>query len=150
QNAVDYDENQEPVDPELIAAPPTTEADLYRLARDIEAGGGASQVSFAGHLLAGPLAFADEEKRQLRRHDLFKAFRRMMDIHRDTFDVSKEHATYLKPAQRSAEAGFQVVVYGHTHLAKRIPISDNGKSVYLNSGTWADLMRVPDEVWAPD
>jgi hypothetical protein len=150
QYAVDYDESQEPVDPEFIAAPPTDEADLYRLARDIEAGGDASQVSFAGKLLAGALAFADEKKRQLRRSALFKAFRLTMDIHRNTFDVAKEQATYLKPAQRSADAGFQVVVYGHTHLAKRIAIGHDGKSVYINSGTWADLMRVPDEVWAAD
>jgi hypothetical protein len=150
QNAVDYDENQEPADPELIAAPPDVEAELYRLARDIEAGGDASQVSFAGNLLAGARALIDEKKRQLRRAALFKAFRRTMDIHRDTFDVSKEHANYLAPAQRSAEAGFGVVVYGHTHLAKHIPISHDGKSVYINSGTWADLMRVPDEVWASD
>jgi hypothetical protein len=150
QYAVDYDENQEPVDPELIAAPSSTEAELYRLARDIEAGGDASQVSSVGNLLTGALARIDEKKRQLRRAALFKAFRRMKDVHRDTFDVSKEHATYLKPARRSAEVGFQVVVYGHTHLAKRILISDDGKSVYINSGTWVDLMRVPDHVWAAD
>jgi hypothetical protein len=35
-------------------------------------------------------------------------------------------------------------------LAKRIPISDDGQSVYINSGTWADLMRVPDQVWGSD
>ena len=147
QHAVDYDENQEPVDPELIAAPSSMEAELYRLARDIEAGGDASQVSSVGNVLTGPLARIDEKRRQLRRAALFKAFRRMTDVHRDTFDVSKEHATYLKPARRSAEVGFQVVVYGHTHRAKRIPI-DDGKSVYINSGTWVDMMRVPDQVWA--
>jgi hypothetical protein len=150
QHAVDYDENQEPIDPELIAGPPSTETDLYRLAADIEAGGDASQVSSAKDLLAGALAQIDEKKRQLRRAALFKAFRKMTDVHRDTFDISKEHATYLKPAKRSAEAGFQVVIYGHTHLAKHIPISDDGKSVYINSGTWVDLMRVPDQVWASD
>lgn len=150
QHAVDYDENQEPVDPELIAAPPSAETELYRLARDIEAGGDASLVSSAGNLLAGARALIDEKKRQLRRAALFKAIQKTMDVHRDTFDVSKEHATYLKPARRSAEVGFQVVVYGHTHLAKRIPISDDGKSVYINSGTWVDLMRLPEEVWASD
>jgi UDP-2,3-diacylglucosamine pyrophosphatase LpxH len=150
QHAVDYDENQEPVDPELIAAPPSTDAELYGLARDIEAGGDASQVSAVGNLLTGILAEIDEEKRKLRRAALFKAIRRTVNVHRDTFDVSKEHVTYLKPARRSAEVGFQVVVYGHTHLAKRIPITDDGKSVYINSGTWVDLMRVPDSVWAFD
>jgi UDP-2,3-diacylglucosamine pyrophosphatase LpxH len=72
QNAVDYDENQEPVDPELIAAPLATEVELYRLARDIEAGGDASEVSFAGNLLAGSLARIDEGKRQLRSSQYFR------------------------------------------------------------------------------
>jgi hypothetical protein len=150
QNEVDYDENQEPLDPELIAAPSSTEDALYRLAMDIAAGGDASKVSAAGDLLAGALEFVDEKKRQLRRSALFEAFRRTMDIHRLAFDVSREDSTYLKPARRSAAAGFKVVVYGHTHLVKRIPIGGDGQSVYLNSGTWADLMRVPDEAWAAD
>jgi UDP-2,3-diacylglucosamine pyrophosphatase LpxH len=150
QNAVDYDETQEPTDPELVAAAPAAERDLYQLARDIEADGDASQVSFVGNLLAGARASIDATKRQLRRDALFKAFRLLLDKHRDTFDISHEEAIYLTPAQRSAAARFRVVVYGHTHLPKRIGIGSDGESVYLNSGTWADLMRVPDEVWAAD
>jgi UDP-2,3-diacylglucosamine pyrophosphatase LpxH len=150
QHAVDYDENQEPSDPELISAPPDDEAELYRLAADIQAGGDATQVSGIGDVLAGVFEQIDEKKRQLRRAALFKAIQKTMNVHRDTFDVSKELPTYLKPARRSAEVGFQVVLYGHTHLAKRIPISEDGKSVYINSGTWVDLMRLPDEVWASD
>src|SRR5262249_6907554 len=57
------------------------------------------------------------------------------------FRSSEEDATWLVPAQASADAGFKVVVYGHTHLAKQVPLS-NG-ATYLNSGTWVDLMRVP-------
>jgi hypothetical protein len=36
------------------------------------------------------------------------------------------------------------VVFGHTHLAREIRIS--ARSKYLNSGTWANLLRVPDVV----
>lgn len=43
---------------------------------------------------------------------------------------------------------FSYVVMGHTHLARDLRI--DGKGRYLNSGTWADLMRVPDEVFADD
>jgi UDP-2,3-diacylglucosamine pyrophosphatase LpxH len=150
QNAVDYDENQEPQDPELVSAPPSAEADLYAMAMDIAAGGDASQVSAVGDLLSGALQAISEKKRELRRSALFDAFSRLKDVQRNAFDITREDPTYLRPARRSAEAGFKVVVYGHTHLAKRVPIGGDGKSVYLNSGTWADLMRVPDAVWAAD
>jgi len=150
QRAVDYDENQEPIDPERISAPPSAEQAQYEAAMDIAAGGDATKVSAVGDLLAGALKAIDEKKRQLRRAGLLDAFIRTRDIHRSAFDVSKEDLTYLRPAERSAAAGFKVVVYGHTHLAKRIAIGNDRQSVYLNSGTWADLMRVPDAVWAAD
>jgi UDP-2,3-diacylglucosamine pyrophosphatase LpxH len=57
------------------------------------------------------------------------------------FDVNVESPTYLEPAEHAARNGAKVVVYGHTHLVKRIALS--GGATYLNSGTWADLMRVP-------
>jgi hypothetical protein len=40
------------------------------------------------------------------------------------------------------------VVFGHTHLAKQVPLA--GGAVYLNTGTWADLMRLPAGLFAPD
>jgi len=150
QFAVDYDESQEPLDPELIASPPDSDQALYNAARDIAAGGDATQVRFFGDLLAGVRSTIDEKKRKLRRDALFKAFDLTLSMHTDSFDTGKEKAEYLKAAQRSAKAGFKVVVYGHTHLVKRIAIGADQKSVYLNSGTWADLMRVPEEVWSID
>ena len=67
-----------------------------------------------------------------------------------TFDTTLESPEYLDPATRAAkEYGFRVILYGHTHLAKRIPIAGT-QSVYLNTGTWADLMCVPDSILLPD
>ena len=51
-----------------------------------------------------------------------------------------EQDCYLDAARASAQRGFQVVIYGHTHLAKRV---DLGGALYLNTGTWADLMTLP-------
>jgi UDP-2,3-diacylglucosamine pyrophosphatase LpxH len=150
QKAVDYDESQEPIDPELIAAAPNSDDEFYRLAMDIAAGGDASQISAAGNVLAGARAAIGDTKRYLRREALYRAFRLLMSRHKDSFNVFKEDLNYMKPARRSTEAGFKVVVYGHTHLPKFIPIGDDGKRRYLNSGTWADVMRVPDEVWGAD
>ena len=43
---------------------------------------------------------------------------------------------------------FRYVVMGHTHLARKLPLEGGG--FYLNSGTWADLMKIPSEVFQPD
>jgi UDP-2,3-diacylglucosamine pyrophosphatase LpxH len=60
------------------------------------------------------------------------------------FRVSEEAPTWLVPAQASADTGFKVIVYGHTHLAKQVSLA--GGAAYLNTGTWVDLMRVPAAV----
>jgi len=65
-----------------------------------------------------------------------------------TFDIGQESKTYLTPATTLAKRGFKVVVNGHTHIAKRVPIPEHG-ATYLNTGTWADLMRIPPAVLDP-
>jgi UDP-2,3-diacylglucosamine pyrophosphatase LpxH len=83
---------------------------------------------------------------------LFKALRFFAGKTKLAFDVDHEAEGYLSQAQRLADKGFQVVVFGHTHLAKRVPLktaTGNG-AVYLNSGTWADLMRLPDDFFLDD
>ncbi len=60
------------------------------------------------------------------------------------FDVDVESEQYLGAARNAAAHGAEVVVYGHTHLVKRVDLG--GGAVYLNTGTWADLMRVPTAV----
>ncbi|SFN91215.1 Calcineurin-like phosphoesterase [Nitrosospira briensis] len=57
-----------------------------------------------------------------------------------SFDRSQEDEQYLEPARKLINRGFKVVVFGHTHLAKKVEI---GESIYLNSGAWADLIRFP-------
>jgi hypothetical protein len=43
------------------------------------------------------------------------------------------------------------VIYGHTHHVKCVPLTEGEHTaIYLNTGTWADLMRVPEEVWSTD
>lgn len=71
----------------------------------------------------------------------FRAWRHSADV---TFNVEQEDETYLAPAQECAKR-FRVVVFGHTHLAKRIHL-ENG-ALYLNTGTWADVMRIPEAVY---
>ena len=45
--------------------------------------------------------------------------------------------------------GYKLVVYGHTHLLKDVALPAQGGR-YLNTGTWADLLVLPDDVLQPD
>jgi UDP-2,3-diacylglucosamine pyrophosphatase LpxH len=64
-----------------------------------------------------------------------------------SFDRGVETAReYLDAARDLAKGGFRCVVFGHTHLAKKIDLG--GGAWYLNSGTWADLIQFPVELLA--
>lgn len=51
----------------------------------------------------------------------------------------------LDAANQLMQGGFRFVIFGHTHLAKRIELKQPG-CYYLNSGTWCDLMQLPPEI----
>lgn len=78
---------------------------------------------------------------------LLKAFRSWRSKADITFSVEHEDEEYLKPAREHAKH-FRVVVFGHTHLPKRIDLG--GGALYLNTGTWADVMRIPAAVYGGD
>jgi len=80
-----------------------------------------------------------------RRPWLFDAFRQLQTA--KLFDWSEETvAEYREAAEELASGGFSVVAFGHTHQPKEVALP--GGSKYLNTGTWADFMRVPDEIIA--
>lgn len=63
-----------------------------------------------------------------------------------TFDLAGEiSGQYREAAVEHISNGFQAVVFGHTHRACREDlIAANGaRGIYLNSGTWIDLIQVP-------
>jgi UDP-2,3-diacylglucosamine pyrophosphatase LpxH len=64
-----------------------------------------------------------------------------------TWNVEREAEAYEKPARALADRGAEVVVFGHTHLAKRVALGDKR---YLNTGTWADLMRLGPDILEGD
>jgi UDP-2,3-diacylglucosamine pyrophosphatase LpxH len=141
--AVDYDEDREPLDEELIADHRDDDQASFELANKLLTGTDEEQISGAS---------VGDPPRHSRADALFRAFRAQRTKHSSAFDVEVESETYLAPARRAALAGFNVVVYGHTHLAKRVSLGSgvDFNPVYLNTGTWADLMRVPEAVWHPD
>ena len=146
KQAVDYDEDYIPTDETYIAAVPDADQELYNLAQDIAAGGDSTQIG--DFSLEGLRAKVGETIRGLRRRGLREALLKTESSHLSTFKVEDEKREYLKSATTSLESGFDVVVYGHTHLPKRIDIKEGKR--YLNCGTWADLMRVPKAVWGDD
>lgn len=143
----------------------------------IRATSGASQTSRGAEMIGGPVrvgpeggagepfpdealvALADELARSPRREMigavqeleiglLLRAFRARGEKDASELDVNRETTLYCGAAEALAQRGFRVVVFGHTHLAKRVDLGVGGKKVtYLNTGTWADLMRLRRDVY---
>ena len=74
-----------------------------------------------------------------------------------SFDITHEAPTYLDAARTTAlSGGFDVIIYGHTHLPKRVPLyrgdapapDECPAAVYFNTGTWCDVMRLPEGIAA--
>lgn len=150
---IEFDVERRPVDPRNIAESAQAQRDqrLLRLAADLAVGGDAGATSMSSHTgnMWERLASATSEARRSLEIDLLiAAMRARITAHSFTFDVECEDEMYLAPARAATRRGFKVVSYGHTHLAKRIPIGPD--AVYLNSGTWADLMRVPETLFSDD
>ena len=63
-----------------------------------------------------------------------------------TFDRDFEPPNpFSRAAEQLAREGkFRHVVFGHTHLARVLPLPEGAR--YYNTGTWADLMRFPKEI----
>lgn len=55
------------------------------------------------------------------------------------FDIGKPDDGF-RAISRLIELGNHLVIHGHTHAAKAYRV---GQGLYLNSGTWAQLMRLP-------
>ncbi len=68
-----------------------------------------------------------------------------------SFEVGTEtEKGYLEAAKKIAEAGRRFVVFGHTHLAKKVDLGGDPSATYLNSGTWADLIEFPKKIFQPN
>jgi UDP-2,3-diacylglucosamine pyrophosphatase LpxH len=62
-----------------------------------------------------------------------------------SFDLDYESATeYSDAARELFKGGFHYVIFGHTHMAKKIELQPD--CWYLNSGSWADRMQLPPDI----
>jgi predicted phosphodiesterase len=152
---VRFDSNGIPLDIANIAAPvqrSKRDSDMMLLANELAGSGDMANIGnvdkvkdFLSRLREAATDIARKALREQGIQLLYKAFRAYADVHRQTFDLGHEAEEYLKPAKAAAERGFQVVVFGHTHNVKRIALNERGAQ-YLNAGTWADLIQVPEAI----
>jgi UDP-2,3-diacylglucosamine pyrophosphatase LpxH len=146
-----YDRAGRPSDDDLIASPlpgsSVDPADLGDVGGDeVPAYEFPDRDAFVEALTAAKESADDDDRighrsRPLGAGLLVRALRRWAARDLVTWDVEAEGLTYRRAAQALADQGAKVVVFGHTHLAKRVALGAG--RWYLNSGTWADLMRVP-------
>ncbi|MFO0579802.1 MAG: metallophosphoesterase [Polyangia bacterium] len=62
-------------------------------------------------------------------------------------DTIETQTSYLDAAEELSSSGeFRYVIFGHTHLAKKVRLKTG--ALYLNSGTWAGLMQIPESIFA--
>jgi UDP-2,3-diacylglucosamine pyrophosphatase LpxH len=131
---------------------------LLALAEAAAAGGDEAMASSSSSFFDRWKAKLAGEYRHSQLHLLLKVLRALRGSHERAFDVGYEDDKYLRAATEAAVRGYDAVIYGHTHLPKCVPLAGHraasgataGRSaVYLNSGTWADVMAVPPDVFAP-
>jgi UDP-2,3-diacylglucosamine pyrophosphatase LpxH len=127
QQLRDYNSNISAMEIEPVAVGSEEEISLLGTAR-----------SFASLLLG-----ARDETWERRLHELFDALRSFQNA--DSFDRSIEtEAAYYNEARDLAYGPIRHVVFGHTHLAKQVPLPGGG--FYFNCGTWADLLMLPRDI----
>ena len=82
---------------------------------------------------------------ELRYKQLHAALRRL-NRNDESFNTASELNEYKQAAHETATKGdFEAIVYGHTHLPKKLLLTDAPtKRWYLNTGTWADVIRLPN------
>jgi UDP-2,3-diacylglucosamine pyrophosphatase LpxH len=143
----------DPIDPNVIerskellaqAAAEWSELEVDGEDMHIAAGGPSFSDTLRGGLaiLSQALPFSDPTYQRIRK--AFVAYRHTIGL---TFDLTSEAPQYLEAASRLSE-GRRIVVFGHTHLAKRIELAGGG--IYLNSGTWCPTIRLPTDFYSPD
>lgn len=89
-----------------------------------------------------------QEACDLRLRALLTALRR---FHRDKDLFSHEVETaseYLLAAKRLMSNGARHVIFGHTHIAKKVHLLDG--CCYFNSGTWANVLEMPSDILTDD
>lgn len=119
--------------------------DIARAAQGLAATWGSLRET--ARSLSKVIDFIGERDHEQRRKKLLTALRHL-NVTDASFDVTREAPDYLDAALAIAShGGFDLVVFGHTHLPKHISLALEGRTAsYINSGAWVDVMRLPPEI----
>lgn len=144
-----------PKDRGLISAPSSRNAD-QQFIREIKELAGMStsgEIGAIEHMKAFPelwraaRAGNKDDDRVIQIDRLYRALRKYVEIQKLAYKPTYEEESYLRPAKAMAKRKYEAIVFGHTHLAKRVNLTEiNSEAVYMNSGTWADLIFLPKSV----
>jgi UDP-2,3-diacylglucosamine pyrophosphatase LpxH len=158
---VKFDSTGAPVDPGMIAAGTGTRTEDVKTENALKTAEELAGISVAASEIGAfdfgpesmPRAFinlwqaARDGDREVQIDRLYRALKTFAQNQGLAMDPGFEDEVYLKPARELAKRGFEVIVFGHTHLAKRVPLTAvNDRAVYLNSGTWADIIQLPSSL----
>lgn len=93
--------------------------------------------------ISAVFAGEDEEKKINR---IYKAFKHLAEV--KSFDEDNIYAEAAKTLAKD----FKLVVFGHTHHAMKKQFDFDGRepSHYINSGTWADIISISEELLKGD
>jgi UDP-2,3-diacylglucosamine pyrophosphatase LpxH len=132
---------------------------LLELANVAAAGGDPAMAAATGSFLDRWRSRLADTYRQQQLTLLLRVLRAFHGSHQQAFELGYEDEKYLRAATETATRGFEVIVYGHTHRPKWVPLAGRtandgmtlgDRAVYLNCGTWADVMAVPRNILATD
>lgn len=122
-----------------------SQVELLKLIEEAQRESRANQVNIAGGKVSRALSFIRlkvSASWDARLRILLETLRVLQDD--KSFDRSIEvEKCYQDAADKLAEKGFKTIAFGHTHLAKDTKARE---ARYINTGTWADLIRVPSEI----
>jgi hypothetical protein len=110
-----------------------------------EFGGDISTANFADRAVGLAKLFFSKDGADLGRRlpALLKALQALQPDR--NFDHDYEAATeYTDAANNLFDGGFRFVLFGHTHLAKKMELRPG--RWYLNSGAWTDMIQLPCEI----
>jgi UDP-2,3-diacylglucosamine pyrophosphatase LpxH len=151
--AVRYRDDGTPEDREMISAAVARERSVQKKSEEFVRAAGVDPeeigtVGAIGGLLDRWRATTKEDKRQAEIKIAYEALQEWLGAHFTAFDTQLETPEYERAVKTSIGRGFRTVIYGHTHLAKRMHMRPDG--LYLNTGTWAELMAVPRAILLDD
>jgi len=69
-------------------------------------------------------------------------------VYESNFDLLAEADKYEAQACRLLGDRDGVVIFGHTHLAKCMPVNSAG-GTYINTGTWCPILKLPKRFYLP-